>query len=75
MKHLKKFNEEIGDPEIVNRLCEGEGRKKFEEMEKSMGLLKDFALFVTQMENDRSSPEIQEELAQELLNRFLETKR
>jgi hypothetical protein len=71
MKHLKQFNEEIGDQ--YNDLYEG--RKKSEEMEKSMGLLKDFALFVTQMENDRSSPEIQEELAQELLNRFLETKR
>jgi len=34
-------------------------------------LLKKFALFVTEMENDRANKDVQEELAQELLDRFL----
>lgn len=38
-------------------------------------ILKKFALFVTEMENDRANKNVQEDLAQELLDRFLKTKK
>lgn len=59
MKHLKKFNENIDN---VTWFVKDE----------EMDLLKEFSLYVSQMENDRSSLEVQEKLAQELLDGFFE---
>lgn len=58
---------------VTENLDSGEDYEYPELTENELNLLGKSALFVSKMENDRADEETQEQLAEELLNRFIET--